>query len=50
MTNNGFGTLLILVARIKRDIAETWEGLQGTTGRIENERREDKETPRRISK
>ena len=31
MTNNGFGTLLILLERIKRDIAQTWEGLQRTT-------------------
>ena len=27
MTINGFGILLILVERIKRDIAQTWEGL-----------------------
>ena len=33
MTSNGFVILLILVERIKRDIAQTWEGLQGTTGR-----------------
>ena len=69
MTSNGFGILLILVERIKRDIARTWEVLQRTTSRIEttnklikktnlerttvrikNERREDKETPGRISK
>ena len=35
MISNGFGILLILVERIKRDIAQTWEGLQRTTGRIE---------------
>ena len=35
MTNNGFGILLILVERIKIDIAQTWEGLQRTIGRIE---------------
>ena len=35
MTNNGFGILLILVERIKIDIAQTWEGLHRTTGRIE---------------
>ena len=34
MTSNGFGILLILVERIKRDIAQACEGLQGTTGRI----------------
>ena len=34
MTSNGFGILLIIVERIKRDIAQTWEGLQQTTGRI----------------
>ena len=50
MTSNGIGILLILVERIKRDIAQTWEGLQRTTVRIENERREDKETPGRIIK
>ena len=50
MTNNGFGILLILVERIKIDMAQTWEGLDGTTGRIENERRKDKETSRRIRK
>ena len=27
MTSNGFGILLILVERIKRDIAQTWEKL-----------------------
>ena len=35
MTSNRFGILLILVERIKIDIAQTWEGLQQTTGRIE---------------
>ena len=35
MTNNGFDKLLILVERIKIDMAQTWEGLDGTTGRIE---------------
>ena len=35
MTSNGFGILLILIERIKRDIAQTWEGLQRTSGRIE---------------
>ena len=32
MTSNGFCILLILVERIKIDIAQTWEGLQRTTG------------------
>ena len=35
MTSNGFGILLIPVERIKRDIAQTLEGIDGTTGRIE---------------
>ena len=35
MTSNGFGMPLILVERIKIDIAQTWEGLQQATGRIE---------------
>ena len=35
MTSNGFCILLILVERIKIDIAQTWEGLHRTTGRIE---------------
>ena len=35
MTSNGFGILLILVERIKIDIAKTWEGIDGTTGGIE---------------
>ena len=34
MTSNGFGILLIPVERIKRDIAQTWEGIDGTTGGI----------------
>ena len=34
MTNIGFGILLIPVERIKRDMAQTWEGLQRATGRI----------------
>ena len=34
MTSNGFAIQLILVERIKRDIAQTWEGLQRITGRI----------------
>ena len=35
-----FCILLILVERIKIDIAQTWEGLQRTTGRIgKNEQR-----------
>ena len=34
MTSNGSDILLILIERIKRDIAQTWEGLQRTTGRI----------------
>ena len=36
MTRNGFGILLILIEKgLKRDIAQTWEGLQRTIGRIE---------------
>ena len=35
MTSNGFGILLIPVETIKRDIAQAWEGVDGTTGRIE---------------
>ena len=50
MTINEFGTLLILVERIKIDIAPTREGLQRNTGRIENERSKDKETSGKISK
>ena len=38
MTRNGFGIPLILVERIKIDIAPTWKGLPRTTIRIENER------------
>ena len=36
MTNNGFGILLILIEMIKSDIAQTWEGIDGTTGGIGN--------------
>ena len=35
MTSNGFGILFILVERIKRDIAQIWEGIDGITGGIE---------------
>ena len=40
MTSNGFGILLILVEKkgLKRDIAQTWEKLEQTTGRIRKER------------
>ena len=38
MTSNGFGILLILIERIKRDMAQTCEGLQGTTGGIWKQR------------
>ena len=38
MTSNGFGILLIPVERIKRDIAQTWEGIDGTTGGIWKQR------------
>ena len=34
MTSNGFGILLIPVERIKRDIAQAWEGIDGTFGGI----------------
>ena len=34
MTRNGFGILLILVERIKIDIVQTWEGIDGSTGGI----------------
>ena len=34
MTSNGFGILLIPVERIKRDIAQTWVGIDGTIGGI----------------
>ena len=50
MTSNGFGILLIFVERIKIDMAQSWEGLQRTTVRIENKRRKDKETPGRVIK
>ena len=35
MTRNGFCILLILVERIKRDVVQTSEGIDGTTGGIE---------------
>ena len=35
MASNGFGILLILVERVKREISQTWEGLRRSTGRIE---------------
>ena len=38
MTNKGFGMPLILLQKIKRDIVQTWEGLEQTTGRIWKER------------
>ena len=38
MTSNGFGILLIPVERIKRDIAQTSEGINGTTGGIWKQR------------
>ena len=38
MTSNGFGILLIPVERIKRDIAQAWEGIDGTTGGIWKQR------------
>ena len=34
MTSNRFGILLILVEKVKIDIAQTWEGIDGTTGGI----------------
>ena len=34
MTSNGFRILFIPVERIKRDIAQTLEGIDGTTGGI----------------
>ena len=34
MTINGFGILLILIERIKRDISKLEKGLQRTTGRV----------------
>ena len=36
MTSNGSCILLILVERINIDIAQTWEGIDGTTGGIGN--------------
>ena len=38
MTSNRFGILLIPIERIKRDIAETWEGIDGTTDGIWKQR------------
>ena len=40
MTSNGFGILLILVEKkgLKRDIAQTLEGIDGTTGVIWKQR------------
>ena len=38
MTSNGFNILLIPIERIKIDMAQTWEGLQRTTGRIWEQR------------
>ena len=38
MASNGFGILLIPVERIKRDIAQSCEGLDGTTGGIWKQR------------
>ena len=38
MTSNGFGILLIPVERIKRDIAQTSEGSDGTTDGIWKQR------------
>ena len=35
MTINEFGILLILVEKIKRDIAQTWEVIERTTGSVE---------------
>ena len=35
MTSNGFDILLLLVEKIKIDIAQTWKGLRRSTGRIE---------------
>ena len=39
MRSDGFGILLILIERIKRDIAQTWEGIDGTTGGIWKQRK-----------
>ena len=38
MTSNGFGILLILIERIKRDIVQTREAIDGTTGGIWKQR------------
>ena len=38
MTSNEFGILLIVVERIKRDIAQAWEGIDGTTSGIWKQR------------
>ena len=38
MTSNGFGILLIPVKRIKIDMVQTWEGIDGTTGEIRKQR------------
>ena len=38
MTSNRFGILLIPVERIKRDIVQTWEAIDGTTGGIWKQR------------
>ena len=38
MTSNGFDILLILVERIKIDMAQTSEGIDGTTGGIWKQR------------
>ena len=36
--SNGFGILLLPVEKIKRDIVQTWEGIDGTTGGIWKQR------------
>ena len=38
MTSNWFGILLILLEELRIEIAQTWEGLQRTTGRIWKQR------------
>ena len=38
MTSSGFGILLIVIERIKIDMAQTWEGLDGTTGGVWKQR------------
>ena len=38
MASNGFGILLILLKGLRIDIAQTWEKLEQTTGRIQKER------------